>query len=55
MADPEVTDLLRRSQFVFEGSVAGVGRSTVASVPADDHTVVVTVGGSGESALFSTV
>ena len=44
MADPEVTDLLRRSQFVFEGSVAGVGRSTVASVPPDDHTVVMTVG-----------
>ena len=44
MADPEVTDLLRRSQFVFEGSVADIGRSTVASVPADDHTVIVRVG-----------
>jgi hypothetical protein len=41
--DADLTDLLRRSQFVFEATVAEQGRSTVAGIPVDDHTVVVRV------------
>jgi hypothetical protein len=43
MADAAVVDLLRRSQFVFEATVGALGRSTVADIPVDDHTVVVHV------------
>lgn len=43
MPDTEVDDLLRRSQFVFEATVDSGGRSTVAEIPVDDHTVVVRV------------
>ena len=43
MADPEVLDLLRRSQFVFEGSVTGVERSTVPDIAADHDSVVLKV------------
>lgn len=39
----EFDDLLRRSQFVFEATIDEGGRSTVADIPVDDHTVVVRV------------
>jgi len=41
--DETVDDLLRRSQFVIEVTVRDRGRSTVADLPSDDHTVVVVV------------
>ena len=43
MADAEILELLRNSQFVFEGTVTALGRSTVADVPADANTAVVNV------------
>jgi len=39
----ELDDLIRRSQFVFEATVDEGGRSTVADIPIDDHTVVARV------------
>jgi hypothetical protein len=41
MPDAQITDLLKRSQFVFEATVEDVGRSTVADLPVTDHTIVV--------------
>lgn len=38
-----VADLLRRSEFVFEATVDGRGKSTVSGIPVDDHTVIVSV------------
>ncbi len=43
MPDEDVDDLLRRSQFVFEATIDEGGRSTVADIPVDDHTVVARV------------
>jgi hypothetical protein len=43
LSNDQLTDLLRRSQFVFDATVTASNRSTVEGVDADDHTVVAHV------------
>ncbi|HEX6681104.1 MAG TPA: hypothetical protein VF063_10695 [Gaiellaceae bacterium] len=43
MPEPSIKDLLASSSFAFTGVVEAAGRSTVASIPADERTVVVRV------------
>jgi hypothetical protein len=43
LAEPSIKDLLASSNFAFTGVVEAAGRSTVASIPADERTVVVRV------------
>jgi len=43
MPDEDITDLVRRSAISFTGAITRLGDTTVAELPADDRTAVVTV------------
>lgn len=43
MADAVTADVISRAKFVIMATVRSLGRSTVADIPGDDHTVVFTI------------